>query len=41
MHEATYELLEGGTFYGEIPACKGIWSNAIALKLAAKNCKIP
>ncbi|MBE9140604.1 type II toxin-antitoxin system HicB family antitoxin [Nodosilinea sp. LEGE 07088] len=28
MHQATYELLEDGTFYGEIPACQGVWSNA-------------
>ncbi|WP_431191244.1 hypothetical protein [Leptolyngbya subtilissima] len=24
MHEATYKLLENGTFHGEIPACKGV-----------------
>lgn len=22
MHKATYELLEDGTFYGEIPECQ-------------------
>ncbi len=33
MHEATYELLEDGTFYGEIPACKGVWSNANSLEV--------
>ena len=27
MHQATYELLEDGSFYGEIPSCKGVWSN--------------
>lgn len=32
MHEAIYELLEDGTFYGEIPACKGVWSNANSLE---------
>jgi predicted RNase H-like HicB family nuclease len=32
MHEATYVLLENGTFYGEMPACKGVWSNANSLK---------
>jgi predicted RNase H-like HicB family nuclease len=32
MHHATYELLDDGTFYGEIPACKGVWSNADSLE---------
>ncbi|PZV03439.1 MAG: hypothetical protein DCF32_13875 [Leptolyngbya sp.] len=32
IHEATYELLDDGTFYGEIPACKGVWSNANSLE---------
>ena len=26
MHQATYELLEDGTFYGEITACKGVYA---------------
>jgi predicted RNase H-like HicB family nuclease len=32
MHEAIYELLEDGTFYGEILPCKGVWSNADSLE---------
>lgn len=28
LGEAKYELLEDGTWYGEIPALKGVWSNA-------------
>ncbi|NER80562.1 MAG: type II toxin-antitoxin system HicB family antitoxin [Leptolyngbya sp. SIO1D8] len=32
MRQATYELLEDGTFYGEIPDCKGVWSNANTLE---------
>ncbi|MEA5450445.1 type II toxin-antitoxin system HicB family antitoxin [Leptolyngbya sp. CCNP1308] len=32
MRQATYELLEDGTFYGEIPPHKGVWSNADSLK---------
>ncbi|MEG4232781.1 type II toxin-antitoxin system HicB family antitoxin [Microcoleus sp. Pol11C3] len=28
MQKATYELLEDGTFYGEIPECQGVWGNA-------------
>jgi predicted RNase H-like HicB family nuclease len=32
MHQATYELLEDGTFYGEIPACPGVMTNALTLE---------
>lgn len=32
MHKATYELLEDGTFYGEIPDCPGVWANATTLE---------
>ncbi|MBF2008382.1 MAG: type II toxin-antitoxin system HicB family antitoxin [Chlorogloeopsis fritschii C42_A2020_084] len=35
MHKATYELLEDGTFYGEITECKGVWANASTLE----NCR--
>lgn len=31
MRQATYELLKDGTFYGEIPSCKGVWSSAESL----------
>ena len=33
MHWATYELLEDGTFYGEIPGFTGVYSNAENLEL--------
>jgi predicted RNase H-like HicB family nuclease len=32
MHKANYELLEDGTFYGEIPECQGVWANAATLE---------
>ncbi len=32
MHRATYELLEDGTFYGEIPGFPGVYSNAETLE---------
>ncbi|MBW4564490.1 MAG: type II toxin-antitoxin system HicB family antitoxin [Mojavia pulchra JT2-VF2] len=32
MHKATYELLEDGTFYSEIPECPGVWTNAATLE---------
>ncbi|MBD0390532.1 MAG: type II toxin-antitoxin system HicB family antitoxin [Nostoc sp. C3-bin3] len=32
MYKATYELLEDGTFYGEIPECRGVWANAATLE---------
>ena len=32
MDQATYELMEDGSFYGEISACRGVWSNADALE---------
>ncbi|WNZ28194.1 type II toxin-antitoxin system HicB family antitoxin (plasmid) [Leptolyngbya sp. NK1-12] len=32
MKQATYELLEDGTFYGEIPACPGVLTNADTLE---------
>jgi len=32
MHQATYELLEDGTFYGEIPPCPGVMTNAPTLE---------
>ena len=28
MHQATYELLEDGTFYGEIAGFQGVYANA-------------
>lgn len=32
MQKATYELLEDGTFYGEIPECPGVLANATTLE---------
>jgi predicted RNase H-like HicB family nuclease len=32
MHQATYELLEDSTFYGEIPGFPGVYANAETLE---------
>jgi len=32
MQAATYEILEDGTFYGEIPLCPGVWATAETLE---------
>ncbi len=32
MKKAIYELLENGTFYGEIPECQGVWANTNTLE---------
>jgi predicted RNase H-like HicB family nuclease len=32
MRQATYELLEDGTYYGEIPNFHGVWANEAALE---------
>lgn len=32
MHRATYQLLEDGTFYGEIPGFSGVYANADTLE---------
>jgi len=32
MRKASYELLEDGTFYGEIAECQGVWANASTLE---------
>lgn len=37
MHKATYELLEDGTFYSEIPECPGVWANAVTLEACWKD----
>jgi predicted RNase H-like HicB family nuclease len=37
MHKATYELLEDGTFYGEISECKGVWANAMTLEACRED----
>ena len=37
MQKATYELLEDGTFYGEIPECQGVWANAATLETCRED----
>lgn len=32
MRQATYQLLEDGTFYGEIPGFQGVYANAERLE---------
>ncbi len=32
MAKATYEILEDGTYYGEIPECQGVWADAPTLE---------
>ncbi len=32
MKQARYEILEDGSFYGEIAALKGVWANADTLE---------
>ena len=32
LAQARYELLEDGTYYGEIPACEGVYTNAPTLE---------
>jgi len=37
MISATYELLDDGTFYGEIPDCPGVWGNAETLEACRED----
>lgn len=32
MHHATYEILDDGTYYGEIPGFQGVYANANTLE---------
>lgn len=32
MHEAHYELMENGRFFGKIPSCKGLWADGGTLE---------
>ncbi len=32
MGHARYEILSDGTFYGEIPECRGVYANAATLE---------
>ncbi|AVH66037.1 protein of unknown function UPF0150 [Nostoc sp. 'Peltigera membranacea cyanobiont' N6] len=36
-NKATYELLEDGTFYGEILECQGVWANAATLEACRED----
>lgn len=33
MQQATYEMLDNGTFYGEISECRGVWANEDKLEV--------
>lgn len=37
MALAKYELLEDGSYYGEIEALPGVWADGTTLKRAAKH----
>jgi predicted RNase H-like HicB family nuclease len=32
MGQARYEMLDDGTYYGEIPPCRGVWANGQSLE---------
>lgn len=32
IHQAHYELMENGRFFGSIPACKGCWADGANLE---------
>ena len=32
MAKAKYEILDDGTYFGEIPGFRGVWSNARSLE---------
>lgn len=32
MSKARYEILEDGTYYGEIPPCRGVWASGKTLE---------
>ena len=37
MARATYEKLDDGTYYGEIPSARGVWANADTLEQCRKE----
>ncbi len=37
MHHATYELIDDGEFYGEIPGLDGVFATAITLEECRDN----
>jgi len=34
LHQAEYELMENGRFFGSIPSCKGCWGEGPTLEAA-------
>ncbi len=32
LHEASYEILEDGTYFGKIPSVPGVWADAATLE---------
>ncbi len=32
LHEASYEILEDGTYFGKIPSIPGVWADATTLE---------
>lgn len=37
LHKAKYEILEDGTYYGEIPGFNGVYSNAQTLEICREE----
>ena len=37
MERAHYEILEDGTYYGEIPECRGVWATADTLEACRRE----
>ncbi len=37
MERAHYEILEDGTYYGEIPECRGVWATAETLEACRRE----
>jgi predicted RNase H-like HicB family nuclease len=37
MAQAHYEILDDGTYYGEVPACRGVWANATTLEACRRE----
>jgi predicted RNase H-like HicB family nuclease len=37
MGKARYEILDDGTYYGEIPPCRGVWATAKTLEACRRE----
>jgi len=37
MHKAEYELMEDGTYFGEIPGFEGVWGNGKTIEECRKD----